>query len=61
METYPEQIKEAATLSEEKKVPFGDAVHAILARDNNAIMVTRDHHFSKLKECIIVKKPEELT
>lgn len=34
--------------------------HVILARDNNAIMVTRDEHFYKLTDIVSVKKPEEL-
>src|SRR3989338_3461557 len=55
------QLKEAADLSKEHNIPLGDAVHGILARDNNAVMVTRDHHFRKLKDKIAIKKPEELT
>ena len=55
------QVKEAATLSNELKIPFGDALHGIIARDNNAVMVTRDRHFRKLKDKITVKKPEDLS
>ena len=54
------QLKEAADLSKELKIPFGDAIHSLLARDTNAIMVTRDRHFRKLKDKITIKKPEEL-
>jgi len=54
------QLKEAADLSKEHKIPVGDAVHGVLARDNNAIMVTRDRHFRKLKDKITIKKPEDL-
>ena len=54
------QFKEAADLSKKLNIPFGDAVHGVLARDNNAIMVTRDRHFRKLKDKITIKKPEEL-
>src|SRR3989338_341735 len=54
------QLKEAADLSKEHKIPVGDAVHGVLARDNNAIMVTRDRHFRKLKDKINIKKPEDL-
>lgn len=59
-ETNQKHVKEAAALSEELNIPFGDALHGILARDNNSIMVTRDHHFKKLSHKIIVKKPEDL-
>ncbi|MBA3064557.1 type II toxin-antitoxin system VapC family toxin [Candidatus Woesearchaeota archaeon] len=54
------QVMEAKKLSKKFKIPFGDALHGILARDNNAIMVTRDHHFEELQDMINVKKPEEL-
>jgi len=54
------QIKEAVKLSKERKVAFGDALHVILSRDNNAIMVTRDNHFLELIDIAKIKKPEEL-
>ena len=60
VEIAEEQLKEAADLSREHKIPLGDAVHGILARDNKAIMVTRDRHFRKLKDKITIKKPEDL-
>lgn len=53
------QVKEAHNLCKELKIPFGDCVHAILARDNNAILVTRDGDFEKIN-FVMVKKPEEL-
>ena len=55
-----EQAKEAAVLCKKRNVAFGDALHAILARDNKAIMVTRDKHFKKLKDIAEIKKPEDL-
>jgi len=54
------QIKEASRLNKERKVGFGDALHAVLARDNNAILVTRDNHFYELADVVEVKKPEDL-
>ena len=54
------KLKEADDLSKEHKISLGDAVHGILARDNNAIMITRDRHFRKLKDKITIKKPEDL-
>jgi len=54
------QLKEAANLSKQRNIPLGDAVHGVLARDANAIMLTRDRHFRKLKDKIIIKKPEDL-
>jgi len=54
------QAYEAKKLSKEKNVPFADAIHAILARDNCAILVTRDKHFNCVAHLIDVRKPEEL-
>ncbi len=55
-----EEAKEASILSKELKIPRGDCLHAIVARDNGAIMVTRDWHFEQLRHIVEVKKPEEL-
>ena len=60
VEINEHQVKEAAKLSKKHNIPFGDALHGILARDNNAIMVTRDYHFEKLGDIVSVKKPEDL-
>jgi len=54
------QAKEAASLCKKKKVAFGDALHAILARDNKVIMITRDEHFIELADIVEIKKPEDL-
>ncbi len=42
-------------------VPFGDAMHAILSRDHEAQLISRDEKdFNKLKDVTIMKKPEDL-
>lgn len=60
VETKPEQVKEAYHLARMLRIPFADALHSILARDNNAVIITRDHHFNLLRSIADVKKPEEL-
>ncbi|HII15923.1 MAG TPA: PIN domain-containing protein [Nanoarchaeota archaeon] len=55
-----EQSAEADRLSRERELPFADCFHAILARDNFAIMVSRDRHFEQLRDIADTKKPEEL-
>ena len=60
VEIEERQIKEAAALCKKLNIPFGDALHGVLAKDNNAIMITRDSHFRKLKDKITIKKPEDL-
>ena len=54
------QREEAKRIAEERNLPKGDALHAILARDNNAILVSRDKHFELLTDICEVKKPEEV-
>ncbi|MFH1649711.1 MAG: PIN domain-containing protein, partial [Candidatus Woesearchaeota archaeon] len=50
----------AQELAMVRNVPRGDVLHAILARDNNLILVTRDRHFKLLDDIARHFKPEEL-
>jgi len=56
---YPENLQEARKLARQRNVPNKDALHAILARDNDLQLVSRDHHFEKLKDITEVKLPED--
>jgi predicted nucleic acid-binding protein len=47
----------ARAFSKLEKIPMGDAVHYILAKENNAILVSRDKHLLFFSN---VKTPEEL-
>src|SRR3989344_2870748 len=60
IESSSEQLKEAIQKAKKLDIPVKDALHAILARDNDAVMVTRDKHFYELSERLIIKKPEDL-
>ena len=60
VEITGQQRKEAAILCKKRKVAFGDALHIILARDNNAIIITRDKHFLELEDISEIRKPENL-
>ncbi len=55
-----EQRDEAKKIAEERKVPKGDALHAIIARDNKFILIARDKHFRQLTDTSEHHKPEEL-
>jgi len=57
---FKEQIREARNLARQRGVPNNDALHAILCRDNNLQLVSRDSHFEKLKDVSMAKTPEEL-
>ena len=54
------QLRQAVKLARTLKIPRGDALHAILAREYDAVLVTRDKHFLELSCIIKVKKPEDL-
>lgn len=60
IEASEKQSKEAMTLSKKLQIPFGDALHGVLARDSGAILVTRDKHFNEMSDQLTVRKPEEL-
>ena len=55
-----EHLKEMNDLSRELKLPRADCLHAILARDNDACMITRDRHFGELQKIAKIRAPEEL-
>jgi predicted nucleic acid-binding protein len=56
----PAQLKEASLLRKKFQVPLRDALHAVLARDNNAVLIARDRHFEALSHLVRVNKPEDL-
>ena len=58
--TTKEQRAEARRIAEERKLPPGDVLHAIIARDNNLILVTRDNDFKQLADISSHYKPEHL-
>ena len=53
------QSAEAEEISKKHNVPFADALHAIIARDNEAVIVSRDLHFEKLSNIVKSFLPEE--
>lgn len=53
------QLKEAYELNKCLKISKGDILHAILARDANSFLISRDKHFSKIT-FINCYKPEDL-
>ena len=56
---YREQKEEAKKIAKQRNVPEGDALHAILCRDNNLQLISRDSDFEKLKDICKAKLPEE--
>jgi len=56
---YKEQIDEARRIAKMQDVPKADALHAILARDNQLQLISRDRDFQKLKHITNTKFPED--
>ncbi len=54
------QVAEARKISQERLIPFGDTLHAILSRDLKLILIARDNHFRKLKDISKYYKPEDI-
>ncbi|MBR9699726.1 PIN domain-containing protein [Candidatus Woesearchaeota archaeon] len=54
------QIREAKKSARQRNVPLRDALHAVLARDHEAQLVSRDWHFEQLKDITHYRKPEDL-
>jgi len=60
IEIIKDEYVEAKKLSELRKLPFVDCLNAIQARNNNAIVVSQDEHFTKdLSDIVKVIKPQE--
>ena len=55
-----EQRVEARKIAGERNLPPGDVLHAILARDSNLILITRDKDFKKLEDISEHHKPEDI-
>ncbi len=54
------QTIEAEKLAGKRDISKSDALFAILARDNNAVLVSRDKHHQATRDIVEVRKPEEL-
>ena len=54
------QSGKAKDLCRKREVPLYDALHALIARDCQAILVSRDAHFQQLRDIVRTKKPEEI-
>ncbi len=60
VESTEKQARKAIDLASKRGIPKGDALHAILARDNKATLVTLDNHFKKVLDITKSKKPQDI-
>jgi predicted nucleic acid-binding protein len=51
---------EAERLARTKNIPIPDALHAVIARDNSAVLVSQDRHFQLLTDTVEVRRPEDI-
>ena len=59
VESTSKQIGRSKDLAQKRDIPKRDALHALIARDNNAILITLDEHFDKLIDITKSHKPKE--
>lgn len=59
---YPtdREIGKSRDIANKRGIPKGDALRAILSRNHNSILVSRDNNFKKITDIAIARKPEEL-
>lgn len=60
VESTEKQIGKAKDLSSKRNIPKGDALHALIARDSRAVLVTLDNHFKKIRDITGPKRPQDL-
>ena len=59
VEATEKQVRKAKDLSLKRDIPKRDALHALIARDSKAILITLDKHFQKTSDIIKPKKPQD--
>lgn len=55
-----EQKAEAMRIAFQRNIPKGDALHAILARDHDALLISRDQDFERLHDIVEARTPEKV-
>jgi predicted nucleic acid-binding protein len=60
VEISREEFVEAKSLSVKRTIPFGDALHTVIAKNNDAVLVSQDNHFERLKDIVKVIRPEDI-
>jgi predicted nucleic acid-binding protein len=55
------QLQEIEETARVRQLPWSDVLHAVLARDNHATLITRDAHFQQLADVVESLKPENVS
>ena len=53
-------MKISSQIAEERDIPANDVLHALIASKNDAMLISQDKHFFKLKDIVIFKRPQDL-
>ncbi|MDO8661093.1 MAG: PIN domain-containing protein [Candidatus Woesearchaeota archaeon] len=56
----PSQVRRAKDIATKRDLPAGDALHALIARDTKATLVSFDNHFACLKDITHWRTPREI-
>ncbi len=54
------QVATAERIAKSKRLPFVDTLYAVIAKDNNAVVISRDFHFERLCDTVRIFLPEEI-
>ena len=60
VESTEKDMGKAKDLALKRNIPKGDALHALIARDNSAVLVTLDHHFKEIQDIIKPTRPQDI-
>ena len=60
VEPSKESIRLAYEIGEKSSAHYSDIVHALIAKENECVLITRDKHFNFLTELVKVLLPEEV-
>ena len=55
-----ERVEAGKLALERKDTHLADVLHAVMARNNGAVLVARDHGFECLQDLVEIRKPEEI-
>ncbi len=56
----PAQVRRAKDIAAKRDLPIGDALHALIAQDTKATLVSFDNHFAFLKDITHWRTPKEI-
>lgn len=54
------QMAHAREIAKRREVPLFDVLHALIAKEHNAILVSRDRDFRQLSDIVTCRSPEEV-